>query len=103
MNIIHTRLRHNSILKSDLYRCNIITSPNCSCGLLEDAYHLCFVCKYYAKARNSLMNRLLSFNYLHFIDVHLMLWGDDSLTFEQNAELFKNIQTFLNECGRFSK
>lgn len=37
LNIIHTRLRHNCALNSDLFRCNIINSPLCSCG---NAYFL---------------------------------------------------------------
>lgn len=40
LNIIHIRLGHNCTLNSDLFRCNLIASLNCSCRLLEDAYHL---------------------------------------------------------------
>ena len=100
-NIIHTRLRHNCILNSDLFCCNLIDSPNCSCGQIEDSYHLFFVCRKYATARYSLMNKLLSFNNLYIIDVHLMLWGVDSFSDQQNVEIFKVIHTFLKECGRF--
>lgn len=42
LNIIHTRLRHNCALNNDLFRCNIINSPLCSCGKLEDTYHYFF-------------------------------------------------------------
>lgn len=38
LNIIHTTLRHSYAL-NDLFRCNIINSPLCSCGKLEDIYH----------------------------------------------------------------
>ena len=41
-NIIHTRLRHNCVLNIDLFRCNIIDSPLCSCGKPEDTYHYFF-------------------------------------------------------------
>lgn len=71
--------------------------------LSEDAYHLFFVCKKYTRARNSLMNKLLTLRYVHIIDAHLLLWGDDSLTNTQNTEIFKTVQIFLSECGRFSK
>jgi hypothetical protein len=81
----------------------LIDSPNCSCGLTEDAYHLFFACKKYTTARQFLMNKLLSFNYIYIIDVHLMLWGDKSLSEAQNIEIFKIIHLFLNECGRFSQ
>ena len=45
LDIIHTKLRHRCILKSDLHRCNIVKDPilMCSCGYLEDAY-LIFSC-----------------------------------------------------------
>ena len=102
-NIIHTRLRHNCILNSDLFRCNLVDNPNCSCGLTEDAYHLFFVCKKYNTARHCLMNKLLSFNDIFIIDVHLLLWGNESLSDVQNIQLFKVIHSFLDECGRFSK
>jgi hypothetical protein len=42
-NIIHTRLRHNCVWNKDLFRCNIINSPLCTCGKIEDAYHLFFL------------------------------------------------------------
>ena len=73
----------------------------CSCGHLEDAYHLFFVCKKYSLARQSLMANLLSLNYLYIIDVHLILWGDESLTGDQNIKIFKAVQIFIQECGRF--
>jgi hypothetical protein len=49
------------------------------------------------------MNKLLSFNYINIIDVHLMLWGDKSLSEAQNTEIFKIIHLFLNACGHFSQ
>ena len=63
----------------------------CSCGHLDYAYHLFLVCKKYSLARQSLMSNLLSLNYLYMyiIDVHLLLWGDESLTVDQNIKIFK--------------
>ena len=102
IHIIHTKLRHGGILKSDLHRCNIVEDPMCSCGHLKDAFHLFFVCKKYSLARQSLMWNLLSLNYLiYIIDVHLLLWGDESLTVDQNIKIFIAVQNFIHECGRF--
>ena len=42
-NIIHTKLRHNCALNSDLFRCNIIDSPLCSCGKAEYTYHYIYI------------------------------------------------------------
>ena len=47
------------------------------------------------------MANLLSLNYLYIIYVHLLLWGDESLTVDQNIKIFKAVQNFLQECGRF--
>ena len=47
-NIIHTKLRRNCILNYDLYRTNIVDTPNCSCGKQENAYHFFFICKKYS-------------------------------------------------------
>ena len=82
---------------SDLHRCNIVEDPLCSCGHLEDAYHLFFVCKKYYLEGQSLMLNLLSLNYLYIIDVHLLLWGDESLTVDQNFKIFKAVQNFIHE------
>lgn len=56
-----------------------------------------FVCKKYAKAQNSLMNKLLAVHFIHIIDVQLLLWGrgNDSLKNTQNTEMFKTVQFFL--------
>ena len=43
LNIIHTKLTHSCILKSDLHRCNIVEDPMCSCGYLKEAYLFFFV------------------------------------------------------------
>ena len=48
-NIIHTKLRHNCALNSDLFRCNIIDSPLGSCGKAEDTYHYFFTCTQYSQ------------------------------------------------------
>ena len=46
LNILHTKLRLNCILNCDLHRYNIIDSPLCTCGKIEDTYHyLFFLCQ----------------------------------------------------------
>ena len=49
INIIHTKLRHNCILNKDLFRRNIIGSPLCYCGQIEDSYHFFFHVPYTIK------------------------------------------------------
>ena len=44
----------NCALNSDLFRCNIIDSPLCSCGKAGDSYHyiIFFTCTQYSALRN---------------------------------------------------
>jgi hypothetical protein len=58
LNILHTRLGHNCILNKDLFRCNIINSPLCTCGKIEDEYHHFFTCPRYKDARNVLFDNI---------------------------------------------
>ena len=72
-NVIHTRLRHNCVLNKDLFRCNIIDSPLCSCGKTEDAYHYFFSCTKYSAPRNDLFNAIFRMNNVHIEDTHVLL------------------------------
>ena len=51
-NVLHTRLRHNCALNIDLYRCNIISSPSCSCGKVEDTIIFALVLTILRPGRN---------------------------------------------------
>lgn len=70
---MHARLRHNCVLNIDLFRCksNIIDSPLCSCGKVEDNYHLYFSCPKYSVSRNELFNAPFRIDNLHTVDVDL--------------------------------
>ena len=76
----------------------MVKDSMCSCRRLEDAYHFFFVCKNFFIARQSLMSNHLSLIYLYIIDVHLLPWGDESLTVDQNIKIFKTVQNFMHEC-----
>ena len=106
LNIIHTKLRHNCILNYDLYRRNIIESPNCSCGTPEDPYHFFFVCNKYQYAREKLFRDLLCLTKpnikLNIIDCHLLLWGDESQNVEINKYIFQSVHKFIRDSGRFN-
>lgn len=83
-NIIHTRLRHNCVLNSDLFRCNIINSPLCSCGKLEDTYHYFFTCNKYKEARNVMLNEIFNIVNLNIVNTHVLLWGDNAISVSEN-------------------
>ena len=71
----------------------MVKDPMCSCRPLEDAYHFLFVCKIFFIARQSLMSNHLSMIYLYIIDVHLLPWGDESLTVIKISKYLKQYKT----------
>ena len=101
INIIHTKLRHNCILNNDLYRRNIIESPLCSCGLVEDSYHFFFSCKLYNYARINLLNELLQIQEIQIIDTNCLLWGIDTLSDELNRKIFSSVHNYIRDSRRF--
>ena len=101
LNILHTRLRHNCILNKDLFRCNIINSPLCTCGKIEDEYHYFFTCPRYNVARNVLFNNIFSIDKLHIVNTHVLLWGDNSISIPENKYLFTAVQAYIKQSGRF--
>ena len=74
LNIIHTQLRHNyCILNYDLYRKNIVDTPNCLCEKYGYAYHFFFICKNYSNTRNIMFDKIFALVELSFVDTQL--WG----------------------------
>lgn len=100
LNIIHTRLRHNcSILKYDLYRCNLIEDPSCACGYpCENAFHYFFECSLYTRIRTPLLNTVLQFGN---VDLQSILYGKDCLTIDDNIIIFKAVHRYIRDSGRF--
>ena len=102
LNIIHTRIRHHCILNKDLFRCNIIDSPLCTCGSVEDEYHYFFSCNKYRNARHELFDKIFMINKLHIVNTHVLLWGDSALSNKENEYLFSLIHTFIKHSNRFN-
>lgn len=102
LNIIHTKLRHNCALNNDLFRCNIINSPLCSCGKLEDTYHYFFTCNKYKDARNVLFNDVFQIVNLNIVNTHVLLWGDSSISDNENKHLFTLVYNFIKNTERFN-
>lgn len=101
-NIIHTKLRHNCILNCDLFRYNIIDSPSCTCGKVEDTYHYFFSCTKYARARDELFNNVFKIRNLNIVNTHVLLWGDVSVSDSVNETLFSMVHLFIKKSERFS-
>ena len=88
--ILHTRLRMNSSsLNEHLFIRNLVDSPYCACGQVESTSHFLISCKKYTDLRNELMYTI---NYPVTIDLKLLLKGSDTLSVDQNIDIFIKVQ-----------
>ena len=97
--MLHTRLRKNcSGLNNGLFLKNIVESPLCQCGRIENAYHYIFECPLYTQQRLSLFNSL---SLHHNLSLNFVLFGETSLSDESNASLFEKVQKYIIDTKRF--
>ena len=97
--IYHVRLRTAcSPLRQHLHSKNIVDSPYCTCGDIEDTHHFLFVCHQFTDLRRDLINSVSNICQPN-LNVHL--YGDISLTFDQNKHIFKAVQEFIIKSKRF--
>ena len=91
LNVILTQLRCSaSFLNNDLYKSNILSSPNCACGVhREDAYHFFFECSKYTDSRRDLLICVNRFGIQ--INLSLLIRGNQNLTYEDNCLIFKEV------------
>jgi hypothetical protein len=98
--ILHTRLRMNSSsLNEHLFILNLVDSPNFACGQVKSTSHFLISCKQYTDLRNELMYTI---NYPVTIDVKLLLKGSDTLSVDQNIDIFIKVQNFILKSKRFT-
>ena len=70
------------------------------CGwVIEDAIHFFLECCLYVEAREQLTNNL---QFLDSLLIETLLFGDDSLSEEQNAQIFKSVQLYIKQTKRFT-
>ena len=99
LQILHTRLRTNcSSLNNDLYLKNITESPLCRCGSIENTYHFFFQCSYYTPERTLLFDAISRYC---GITLHLLLFGDTSLSHDTNKNIFQQVQKYISDTKRF--
>ena len=95
--VLHTRLRLKcSALNEHLYSKNIIESPLCTCGTIEDTKHYLFDCPRYITIRDKYFS-VLTFD----LNTSLLLNGDPSLHRNQNCQIFKAVHKFIIKSKRF--
>ena len=97
--IYHARLRTScSSLRQHLFSKNIIDSPQCVCGSIEDTHHYLFVCQQFANLRRELLN---SVSDICHPNLNVLLHGDPSLSFDKNKKIFQAVQDFIMKTKRF--
>jgi len=98
LNVLHTRLRHRSSnLNADPFRVNLINDPGCVCGwVIEDTIYFFLECCLYVEARKQLTNNL---QFLDSLLMETLLFGDDSLSKEQNLQIFKSCSAVVHQTN----
>lgn len=97
--ILHARLRTNcSSLAHDLFSKNIINSPSCACGQVETTSHYFFHCPRHANFRRDLEDAVT----IHStFTLNTLLFGDQSLSNEQNLDIFSAVHQYISRTKRF--
>ena len=99
LQVLHTHLRHEcSSLNHHLFVKNIVPSSLCSCGNQETAYHYLLICPLFI-----VQMRLMLSSVEALTDETLcnLLYGDTTLTEEQNKSVFDAVQLYIQMSKRF--
>ena len=104
LQILHTRLRTEcSSLNEDLFRRNLVKSPNCICGEKESNSHFLLSCARYNLIRQDMLNSIQqSIPQNVHINTHLLLSGDnDNLSVEENTLISLKFKNTLEKRNAF--
>ena len=97
--IYHARLRTNcSSLNQHLFSKNMIESPLCVCGEVEDTKHFLFYCQYFQNLRHELFNKITT---ICQPTVNILLFGSEQLSEIENRQIFVAVHEFLIKSKRF--
>ena len=87
-----------SALNQHLFSKNIVNSPSCSCGAVEDAHHFLFVCNLYTDLRRTLFQVV---SVIQQPSLNLLLFGNQELANDQNKTIFIAVQEYIVKTKRF--
>ena len=97
--IYHSRLRTNcTSLNSQLFSKNIIDSPLCIFGAIEDTRHYLFVSTRYFDLRQELINAVSA---MCEPTLNVLLYGNTELSYEQSKEIFLSVRNYIVKSKRF--
>lgn len=99
--VLHTRLRTScSALNSHLYQRNIVVSPDCIvCNLPETTKHYFMFCRRYSHIRDELSTTI---SHISTFCLDTLLYGDTSLSGEQNCHIFEAVHAYILRSKRFT-
>lgn len=103
-NILLCRLRNKcSILKSDLFRCNLVDSEACVCGYqTESVYHYFFQCPIYVMQREQLMRSMSNIGLsVNIINLNLLLCGSSNMSYDKNIQIVDIVHVYMSNTKRF--
>ena len=97
--IISCRLRvEMSDLNFDLVSRHLTDNPSCACGHpFETAEHFLLFCPNYQNERINTISHLED----NYIDIHTLLFGDQSLGPRVNETVSENVQEYIRQTRRF--
>ena len=97
--IYHARLRtHCSSLNEHLFSKNLVDSPLCVCGEVENTHHYLFDCTRYGDQRRDLINAVSHYCEPTF---NTLLFGNPALAITLNQHIFTAVQDYLINTKRF--
>ena len=97
--IHHARLRLNcSSLRQHLFSKNIVESPLCECGAVEDTKHFFLECRRYRNLRVELNNAI---SLICPPTLNILLHGSSKLTDSDNKKIFLAVHDFIVKSKRF--
>ncbi|MCU7801465.1 MAG: hypothetical protein KZQ70_15375, partial [gamma proteobacterium symbiont of Lucinoma myriamae] len=97
--IYHARLRTNcSSLHQHLFAKNIVDSPLCACGAVEDTHHFLLLCNRFDNLRQELFD-IVSTICRPTLDV--LLFGKQECSLVQNRLIFLAVHDFVLKTKRF--
>ena len=97
--ITHGRLRlEMSDLNFDLFSRHFTYNPSCACGHpVETAEHFLLFCPNYQNERINTISHLED----NYIDIHTLLFGNQSLGPRVNKTVFETVQEYIRQTRRF--
>ena len=104
LNIIHCQLRNSaSNLNFDLH-CHFLRD-NATCDMCgyhtENAFHFFFECAHFTELRYNLFESINAMQLQVPISLKLLLCGNETLAFKDNAMIFKFVHNYISQSKRF--